>query len=295
MSALALREDNIDRYVAEISKHRLLTREAEFDLATRYRNEGDVAAAHELVVSNLRFVVKIAHEYKGYGFKLLDLIQEGNVGLMMAVKKFEPEKGYRLISYAVWWIRSQIRSYIVRSFSLVKMGTTLAQRKLFFSMRSAKSKAEQLNPGQPLDRQELAKTLGVEASELSEMEMRMAARDFSLDAQLGDDSKTTHLDVLADGALSAAQVVSQEDALVEREQQHLLHGKVAEAMETLNEKERYIVEQRLLSDEPLTLQEIGEHFSVSRERVRQLESRVIRKLRTAFEKHDAGDEGVAYA
>lgn len=289
MSALALREDNIDRYVAEISKHPLLTRDEEFKLATQFREHGDVAAAHKLVVSNLRFVVKVAHEYKGYGFKLLDLIQEGNVGLMMAVKKFEPEKGYRLISYAVWWIRAQIRSYVVRSYSLVKMGTTLAQRKLFFSLRGAKAKAEQLNPGEALDRDALAKTLGVEAPELSEMEMRMAARDFSLDAPLGDESKSTHLDVLGEG-----EVVSQEEELVEREQQHLLRGKVAEAMDTLNEKERYIVEHRMLTDEPLTLQEIGEHFSVSRERVRQLESRVIKKLRTAFEKHEAGGD-VAFA
>ncbi len=285
MTALVIREDNIDRYVAEISKHPLLSREEERELAFRYHDHNDVAAAHKLVVSNLRFVVKVAHEYKGYGFKLADLVQEGNVGLMLAVKKFDPTKGYRLISYAVWWIRAQIRSFVVRSWSMVKIGTTYAQRKLFFSLRGAKARAEQLAAmGEEVSTDSIAAELGVLAPEVSEMEMRLAARDFSLDAKLGDDngpSRGTYLDALP------GEVQSQEEELLQKEQRQQLSLKVAEAMSKLNEKERYIVEKRLLNDEPQTLQEIGDTFNVSRERVRQLETRVIKKLRDAFVKDGA--------
>lgn len=278
-TSLAIRTDNIDYYIAEISKYPLLSREEEFAFARRLCDEGDISAAHKLVVSNLRFVVKIAHQYRNYGFKLLDLIQEGNVGLMMAVKKFDPSKGYRLISYAVWWIRAQIRSFIVRSWSLVKIGTTYTQRKLFFSLRGEKSKTEQTNAG--LDDQNmtraLAEQLGVEEADVMQMEMRLAGRDFSLDANLNESTKTTHLDRMEDSSAP-----SQEDALVLREQTHLLRSKVATAMDELNDKERFIVEKRLLNDEPLTLQEVGDTFKVSRERVRQLEERVIKKLRVAM-------------
>ncbi len=280
MNALALREDNIDRYMAEISKYPLLTRDEEQALAVRFQDQGDVAAAHKLVVSNLRFVVKIAHEYRGYGLKLTDLIQEGNVGLMLAVKKFDPHKGYRLISYAVWWIRAQIRSFVVRSWSMVKLGTTFAQRKLFFGMRSAKNKLEaELPEGERAAAEDVAKELGVSAPEVLEMEMRLAARDFSLDAKLDDEGRATHVEML-----ETPEATSQEELLVEKEQHQLLRGKVEKAMQGLNEKERYIVEARLLNEEPVTLQEIGDKFQVSRERVRQLESRVIKKLRDAFQK-----------
>ncbi len=288
MNALVLRDDNIDKYIAEINRYPLLSRDEEQSLAVRYVEHGDISAAHKLVVSNLRFVVKIAHEYRGYGFKLLDLIQEGNVGLMLAVKKFDPKKGYRLISYAVWWIRAQIRSFIVRSWSLVKIGTTYAQRKLFFSLRGEKARHEQEHQGELAKPEELAQTLGVASTEVSEMELRLAARDFSLDAQLGEDGRDTHLDMLADG-----EQPTQEDELIRDEQQHLLRGRVAEAMDTLNDKERYIVENRLLNDEPKTLQEIGDAFQVSRERVRQLESRVIKKLRAAFAKDEGPREAAA--
>jgi len=281
-TAIALRSDNIDRYVAEISRYPLLTREQEVALAERYRDQGDIAAAHELVVSNLRFVVKVAHQYRGYGLSLVDLIQEGNVGLMMAVKKFDPAKGYRLISYAVWWIRAQIRAFIVRSWSLVKLGTTYAQRKLFFSRRALADVAGTDAEGHDAARDHLAGELGLDAKDVAEMELRMAARDFSLDAPLGEDSRSTHLDVVAD-----VHQESQEDALVSQEQRHLLRGKVAEAMTQLNEKERYIVENRLLQDDPQTLQEIGTRFKVSRERVRQLENRVIKKLRVALDQANA--------
>jgi RNA polymerase sigma-32 factor len=278
-TALAVRHENIDRYFAEVSRYPLLSRDEEVALAQRYRDFGDIAAAHKLVVSNLRFVVKIAHQYRGYGLHLVDLIQEGNVGLMMAVKKFDPAKGYRLISYAVWWIRAQIRAFIVRSWSLVKLGTTYAQRKIFFS-RKALAATHDVGDDE-VARENLAEELGLDRKELAEIEMRMAARDFSLDANVGDDGRTTHLDQLSDDQ------PTQEDALVQTEQRRLLRGKVAEAMGNFSEKERYIVENRLLQDEPQTLQEIGDRFKVSRERVRQLESRVIRKLRAALDKANA--------
>ena len=281
-TALAIRHDNIDRYIAEINRYPLLTREQELELAVRYHDVGDIAAAHQLVVSNLRFVVKVAHQYRGYGLSLIDLIQEGNVGLMMAVKKFDPSKGYRLISYAVWWIRAQIRSFIVRSWSLVKLGTTYAQRKLFFSRKQLSDLSDGEHASSEEARTELADELGLDAKDVAEMELRMAARDFSLDSKLSEDGRTTHLDTLAD-----TEEPNQEEALVEREQRVLLRGKVAEAMTKLNEKERYIVENRLLQDEPETLQEIGAKFNVSRERVRQLESRVIKKLRVALDAANA--------
>ncbi len=287
-TAIALRHDNIDRYIAEINRYPLLSREQELELAQRYHDFGDIAAAHQLVVSNLRFVVKVAHQYRGYGLSLVDLIQEGNVGLMMAVKKFDPGKGYRLISYAVWWIRAQIRAFIVRSWSLVKLGTTYAQRKLFFSRKQLSDLSDGEHASTAEARSDLADELGLDAKDVAEMELRMAARDFSLDAKLSEDGRTTHLDALAD-----AGEPNQEEALVEKEQRMLLRGKVAEAMTKLNDKERYIVENRLLQDEPETLQEIGARFNVSRERVRQLESRVIKKLRVALDAANAQTEPAA--
>jgi RNA polymerase sigma-32 factor len=266
---------SIDRYVAEISRYSLLNRDQEIELAESYTKHGDLQAAHKLVVSNLRFVVKIAHEYRGYGLKLLDLVQEGNIGLMMAVKKFDPSKGYRLISYAVWWIRAYIQNFVIRSWSLVKLGTTQAQRKLFFKLRSERDKADrQVGPGESASVKTLAGRLKVAEGEVSDMELRLAARDFSLDAELEPGSRQSHLDLLPDES------VSQEDRLASLEQRRLVRGKVHEAMGTLNEKERYIVVNRLMTDEPKTLQEIGQHFSISRERARQIEGNVMRKIRS---------------
>jgi RNA polymerase sigma-32 factor len=267
----------MDRYVSEINRTALLPREQEMELARRYVENQDVDAAHQLIVANLRFVVKIAHEYRGYGLKLLDLVQEGNIGLMMAVKKFDPDKGYRLISYAVWWIRAYIQSFIMRSWSLVKLGTTQAQRKLFFKLRSERENADRAaGVGEAVSARELAERLGVEETDILDMEMRLGARDFSLDVDLQAGSRQTHLDLLP------GHEVSQEDDFATQEARHLLRGKVFEAMELLNEKERYIVENRLMTDEPKTLQEIGRHFSISRERARQIEGNVIRKMRLAL-------------
>ena len=271
--------ESVDRYVGEINRYKLLTCEQEVALAEQYAKNDDLQAAHKLVVSNLRFVVKIAHEYRGYGLKLLDLIQEGNIGLMMAVKKFDPAKGYRLISYGVWWIRAYIQNFIIRSWSLVKLGTTQAQRKLFFKLRSERDKADRAaGPGESASTKQLAQRLKVAEGEVSSMEMRLAARDFSLDAELEPGARQSHLDLLPDNESS-----NQEEQLANLEERRLVRGKVHEAMGDLNEKERFIVENRLMTDEPRTLQDIGSHFSISRERARQIEGNVIRKIRMALQ------------
>jgi RNA polymerase sigma-32 factor len=251
----------------------MLSRDEEQELARRWRDEEDVSAAHQLVVSNLRFVVKIAHEYKGYGLRLLDIVQEGNIGLMKAVKKFDPDRGYRLISYAVWWIRAQIHEYIMRSWSLVKLGSGRLKRKLFFKLRSERSRAEQEAAGGETTNRELAERLDVPEELVDEMELRMAARDFSLDAPLAEEGTASHLDMVSDSE------PSQEEQLSRHEDRKLLEGVIAETSERLNEKERYILENRLLSEEPQTLAEIGNHYGLSRERARQIESKVLAKLR----------------
>lgn len=268
---------SLDRYVAEINKYPLLSREEEVELAEKYRRDGCEAAAHRLVVCNLRFVVKTAHEYRGYGLKLLDLIQEGNIGLMIAVKKFDPAKGYRLVSYAVWWIRAYIQSFIMRAWSLVKVGTTQAQRKLFFRLRSERERADRLaGPGERASAKDIADQLQVGESDVLDMEMRLGERDFSLDAKVVEGGRSCHLDLLG----STGQ--NQEEIYSNTELRELLRIKVKETMGQLNEKERYVIEHRIMCDEPPTLQEIGAHLKISRERVRQIEGNIIRKIRTAL-------------
>lgn len=277
MAASIVQDRAVDRYVAEINRHPLLSKKQEAELAERYRKKGDLKAAHELVVANLRFVVKIAHEYRGYGLKLLDLVQEGNIGLMMAVKKFDARKGYRLISYAVWWIRAYIQNFIMRSYSLVKLGTTQAQRKLFFKLRSERERAERKTAGEePVPAHLLATRLGVAETQVIDMEMRLAGRDFSLDIELQEGARQTHLDMLRSEARLP------EEGVADAEERSLVRAKVYEAMKHLNEKERYIIEMRLLSEEPKTLHEIGRRFQISRERARQIEGNVIRKIRAAL-------------
>ncbi len=277
MNEVLKNNQSIDLYVREINRYPLLSREDEQALAIAYQNGDDLTAAHRLVVSNLRFVVKIAHEYGGYGLKLLDLIQEGNIGLMMAVRKFDPARGYRLISYAVWWIRAYIQNFIIKSWSLVKLGTTQGQRKLFFKLRSERDRADRAaGPGEVAALDDMARRLRVAEGEVAEMEMRLAARDFSLDAELEPGARQSHLDLLADAG------ATQDEALGRAQEQQMVRGKVGELMNTLNEKERYIVKNRLLAEEPKTLQEIGAHFSISRERARQIEGNVLRKIKTVL-------------
>lgn len=282
MTAFASSDRSLDRYVADINRYPLLSREEEVQLALEYQATGSQALANRMVVSNLRFVVKTAHEYRGYGLKLLDLVQEGNIGLMIAVKKFDPAKGYRLVSYAVWWIRAYIQSFIMRAWSLVKVGTTQAQRKLFFRLRSERERADRAaGPGERAAASEIAQHLRVNESDVVDMEMRLGERDFSLDAKVVEGGRSSHIDLLASNA------DSQEETCANGELRDLLRAKVQQTMGILNDKERYVIENRIMCDEPPTLQQIGQHLKISRERVRQIEGNIIRKIRTALAANDS--------
>ncbi|HXV19889.1 MAG TPA: RNA polymerase sigma factor RpoH [Desulfuromonadales bacterium] len=267
--------DTWDHYLAQISRFDLLSREEEYELAMRYRRRGDLEAAHRLICANLRFVVKIANEYRAYGMKGLDLVQEGNIGLMMAVKKFDPERGIRLITYAVWWIRAYIQSFIIRSWSLVKIGTTQAQKRLFFKLSQAREAIRRHTGGED-DLEEVARRLHVRDEEVAEMTLRLGARDTSLDLELNEGENYTLMDSLADDRHN------QEDQLLQREEQTLLSDRVQQALERLNERERRIVHDRILSDHPRTLQELAEEYGISRERIRQLEKNALEKLKGAL-------------
>jgi RNA polymerase sigma-32 factor len=269
---------SLEVYLSEISRYPLLTVDEEQHLAREFAACGDTRAAHRLVTANLRFVVKVAYEYRSYGFKMSDLIQEGNIGLMKAVQKFDPDKGIRLISYAVWWIRAYIQNYILKSWSLVKLGTTQAQRKLFFSLARTRRELDRTSSEHGADSDgrdpdKIAKKLRVKPGEVREMELRMEGRDLSLDAPMGDDGGYTHVDfVVGDDP-------SQADELSAVEERRMVSGRVGAALARLDQRERYIIEQRVMSDRPMTLKELGEHFGFSRERARQLEIRAKEKLK----------------
>jgi len=265
----------LDIYISEINRFPVLSVDEEFRLAVRFEKYNDVEAAEKLVISNLRFVVKIAHEYRNYGIKLADLIQEGNIGLMHAVKKFDPYKGYRLISYAVWWIRAYIQNFIIKSWSLVKIGTTQAQRKLFFKLSQAKKKLETIAQKNP-EFGEIAESLGVKEREIEEMDLRMSHRDLSLDAYINDESETTHIDYLT------YKGEDQEMALIKKEEMDLVKRNIAGALSNLNERESYIVKHRIMTENPITLQEIGNKYNITRERARQIEKQALKKLRIAI-------------
>lgn len=265
----------LNLYIAEINRFPLLTPEEEFKLAVRLKKYNDVAAAEKLIVSNLRFVVKIAHEYRNYGFKLADLIQEGNIGLIHAVKKFDPYKGYRLISYAVWWIRAYIQNYLIKSWSIVKIGTTQAQRKLFFKLSQTKKELETLSRKNP-EFSEIATSLGVKDSEVAEMDLRMGSRDVSLNEIVNDDSSSSHIDFLA------FEGDNQEVSLIKEEEKSLVRRDIAGALAHLNERESYIILNRVMADNPETLQEIGSKYNISRERARQIEKQALKKMQLAL-------------
>jgi RNA polymerase sigma-32 factor len=265
----------LNLYIAEINRFSLLTPEEEFKLAVRLIKYNDVAAAEKLIVSNLRFVVKIAHEYRNYGFKLADLIQEGNIGLIHAVKKFDPYKGYRLISYAVWWIRAYIQNYLIKSWSIVKIGTTQAQRKLFFKLNQTKKELETLSRRNP-EFSEIATSLGVKDSEVAEMDLRMGSRDVSLNEIINDESSNSHIDFLA------YEGDNQEVSLIKNEEKSLVKRDIAGALANLNERESYIILNRVMADDPKTLQEIGEKYNISRERARQIEKQALKKMQLAL-------------
>lgn len=262
--------DSLTLYLAEIRRFPLLDAEEEKRLAISYYEDKDLGAAHALITSNLRFVVKVCMEYRAYGMKMLDLIQEGNIGLMMAVRKFDPYKGIKLISYAVWWIRAYIQNFIISNWSLLKIGTTQAQKKLFFKLNQAKSAIKSMLGHDNL--KEAALALDVKESEVIEMDQRMKG-DYSLDAEIDAGEGLTMLDALAD------ERKNQEEVLGDHQESLILQREVGKALEKLNEKERYIIEQRVAAEEPKTLQEIAEYFSISRERVRQIEEGARKKLK----------------
>ena len=271
-------EGNLSRYLQDIRKFPMLEADQEYMLAKRWREDDDLDAAHQLVTSHLRLVAKIAMGYRGYGLPISELISEGNVGMMQAVKRFDPERGFRLATYAMWWIRAAIQEYILHSWSLVKMGTTAAQKKLFFNLRKLKGQMQAIEEGdlRPEQVAKIAETLNVPEVDVVNMNRRLAAPDHSLNAPLRIDGDGEWQDWLVD------ETESQETRLAHTEEfekrRTLLHA----AMEMLNERERHILEERRLKDDPTTLEELSQVYGISRERVRQIEVRAFEKLQKAI-------------
>jgi RNA polymerase sigma-32 factor len=267
-------EGNLTRYLQEIRKFPMLEPEEEYMLAKRWKEQEDPEAAHRLVTSHLRLVAKIAMGYRGYGLPLSELISEGNVGMMQAVKRFDPDRGFRLATYAMWWIRAAIQEYILHSWSLVKMGTTAAQKKLFFNLRKAKNNIGAIEEGDltPAHTTKLADQLGVTETEVTEMNRRLSGGDASLNAPLRSESESEWQDWLADDT------ADQETRLAEREELGDRRELLVSAMKGLTERERDILQARRLQEDPATLEELSQKYGVSRERVRQIEVRAFEKL-----------------
>ena len=272
-------EAGLNRYLTEIKKFPILTPEEEYMLAKRWTEHQDTEAAAKLVNSHLRLVAKIAMGYRGYGLPVSELISEGNIGLMQGVKKFEPERGFRLATYAMWWIRASIQEFILRSWSLVKMGTTAAQKKLFFNLRRMKNRIEAFEDGdlKPEDVKKIATDLGVTEADVVSMNRRMAmGGDTSLNVPLRDDSEGSWQDFLVDSE------PLQDERVAEAQETRMRHELLIEAMEALNDRERHILTERRLTDDPKTLEELSQVYSVSRERIRQIEVRAFEKLQKAL-------------
>jgi RNA polymerase sigma-32 factor len=270
---------SLEHYVAEISNYPVLSRREEYDLAMKYKKDGDLEAARKLITHNLRFVIKVSNEYKDYGISIMDLIQEGNIGLMKAVQRFDPTKGYRLISYAVWWIRAYIQNYVIRTYRLIKVGTTEAQRKLFYKLRSTKLKMGIIDEAPTRkEYKAIAKELKVPLKSVIEMDQRMTSRDVSLNALITKTGeKATYLDFVEDQAASQEELISgiQEEENVKR------HLKIA--LKSLSEREQHIVKNRLLRHKPVTLEELSKELNISKERVRQIEKIALRKMKHFLE------------
>ncbi len=276
-------EQSLNRYLAEIRKFPVLTAEQEYMLAKRFQEHQDPEAATQLVTSHLRLVAKIAMGYRGYGLPVSDLISEGNVGLMQGVKKFEPDRGFRLATYAMWWIKASIQEFILRSWSLVKIGTTAAQKKLFFNLRRMKKNLDAYEDSdlRPEDLAKIATDLGVSETEVTNMNRRMMmGGDASLNVSLRGDEEGAGQwqDWLADDR------PLQDETVADAEEAQLRHEMLAEAMESLNERERYILTERRLTDDPRTLEELSQVYDVSRERIRQIEVRAFEKLQKAMQR-----------
>ena len=271
-------EGGLAAYFREIWRFPVLEADEEFRLAKSWYDDGDVEAAHKLVTSHLRLVAKIAMSFRGYGLPVADLVSEGNIGLMKAVKKFEPDRGFRLSTYAMWWIRAAITEHILRSWSLVKMGTVAAQKKLFFSLRKLKSRLKIVDNGElePAQAALLASKLNVSEREIIDMNRRMSTRDVSLNAPVSDDDAAEFQDTLVDDSPNP------EVLTAEREERDYRMGLLNAAMATLPDRERHIFVERRLKDDPVTLEELGNEYGISRERVRQLEVRAFDKVKRAM-------------
>jgi len=270
-------EGSLSQYFTEAWKFPMLEAEEEFMLAQRWREHGDIEAAHKLVTSHLRLVCKIATGYRGYGLPLADLISEGNIGLMKAVKKFEPERGFRLSTYAMWWVRAAITEFVLRSWSMVKMGTVAAQKKLFFSLRKVKSQLKIIDNGEltPQQTEQLSDAMNVSEDDVVMMNRRLSSRDVSLNAPVSDEETMEFQDTLVAESPSPEALLADSEELGERK---LLLKK---ALETLPERERHILTERQMIEEPQTLEELGKHYGISRERIRQLEVRAMEKVKAA--------------
>ena len=267
-------EGNLSIYLQEIKKFPILTAEEEYMLAKRYKEHGDTEAAHKLVTSHLRLVAKIAMGYRGYGLPVTDLISEGNVGIMQAVKKFDPERGFRLATYAMWWIRAQIQEYVLHSWSLVKIGTTAAQKKLFFNLRKLKNQLSSIDTGNlsPENAREIASRLNVKEAEVLDMDNRLFSGDQSLNVQIGEEGDTEWQDMLVDSNDTQDNILANSNELSFRK-------KIFEqALEVLNDREKEIISLRKLKDKPVKLEELSKKFNISRERVRQIEEKAFEKL-----------------
>ena len=267
-------EGNLSFYLQEIKRFPLLTAEEEYMLAKRFKEHGDSDAAHKLVTSHLRLVAKIAMGYRGYGLPVTDLISEGNVGIMQAVKKFDPEKGFRLATYAMWWIRAQIQEYVLHSWSLVKIGTTAAQKKLFFNLKKLKNQLESIDEGNlsPENVREIAKRLNVKEAEVQSMEGRLFGGDQSLNVKLNHEVDTEWQDTIADDK-------DTQDVIIEKKNEYEYRKKIFnKALKILNPREKEIIELRKLSENPKKLEELSLKFNISRERVRQIEEKALEKI-----------------
>lgn len=274
--ALTPASDPVTRYLQEIGRYPLLTREQERELAIHYRETGDSEAAEKLVTANLRFVVKVAADYTRFGARLIDLVQEGNVGLMHAVKEFNPYKGVRLITYAVWWIRGYIQEYLLRQYSMVRIGTTANQRKLFYQLQKQRDELERMGLEQGIA--QLSGRLGVPENEVKEMHARLSGRDVSLDAPISEDGSTRLLDLQSE--VDPHRV---DDDLGAKEELSHLNEAIEKLRPSLNERELFLLDARVLADEPLTLQEIGDKYGTTREAVRQMEARLMTKIKRVFQ------------
>src|SRR3984885_5494899 len=284
-------DGGLKRYLQEIRKFPLLTEEEEYMLSKRFHEHGDIAAAHRLVTSHLRLVAKIAGQFKGYGLPASELIAEGNIGLMHAVRRFDPERGFRLATYAIWWIRASIQDYVLRSWSLVKMGTTASQKKLFFNLRKAKSRISALEDGdlRPDQVKIIAKRLGVTEQDVIDMNRRLGG-DASLNAPIREEGDSGEWqDWLVDDSDSQESILAQSEELENR------RSALSDALGVLNERERRIFEARRLVDDPVTLEDLAAEFGVSRERVRQIEVRAFEKVQKAVKHRVAAMEAPAHA